>query len=498
MDISSFKDFFSSLSHVSKLNFEIWTRQGSLYSSSPEDIETPRSDEIRDLSLEIMNQQKFLYRQTEEKYVLCGIPLRNGDGPEASLMVHKPESRTPVSQQSSVGEIEELLIHLAGLIEDKWSSQKEAKEMAEEIDQRFEELYLYSKIATQLKTLKFSGSMQRDLIEDILGIMRVDLAFVELPKYREYSLITTKDKLNEKVPEPAEFVNRLLGAIPGDIPYSDDYFYIVNDSKTSPAFHELHPEPYRFLAVKMQHKNELYGWLGMVSFNLKEIFRQSELSLLVTMAEQIGVVIANTDLYHDLERFVINVVKSLVYLIEAKDEYTRGHSERVNRYCMRMAVRLNMDEEEKKDLHWASILHDIGKVGIPEAILNKPDSLDDGEFHTIKNHPVKGFEILEPIEQLNSSLKGILHHHERYDGKGYPHGLKGQDIPLIGRIIAVADTFDAITSDRAYRSAKKAEEAMAIMGQVAGSQLDPELVALFITMLKEDPIITMEGTIAKQ
>jgi HD-GYP domain-containing protein (c-di-GMP phosphodiesterase class II) len=203
------------------------------------------------------------------------------------------------------------------------------------------------------------------------------------------------------------------------------------------------------------------------------------------MAEQIAVVITNSDLYRDLERFVINMVKSLVYAIEAKDDYTRGHSERVCRYSLLMADRMGLNEERKKVLQWSSILHDSGKIGIPESILNKPWRLEDEEYQIIKNHPKKGHTILEPLEQLASSLPGMLHHHERYDGKGYPKGLKGKQIPLEARIIAVADTFDAMTSSRAYRPAKTAEEALEEIEKVAGSQLDPELVEVFKEVFKD-------------
>jgi HD-GYP domain-containing protein (c-di-GMP phosphodiesterase class II) len=151
-----------------------------------------------------------------------------------------------------------------------------------------------------------------------------------------------------------------------------------------------------------------------------------------------------------------------------------------------VAARLNLNEEQRKDLNWASVLHDIGKIGIPEAILNKPGSLTDEEFSIIKAHPEKGHKILQPLEQLSASLPGILHHHERYDGLGYPHGLKGEDIPLAARIIAVVDTFDAITSDRAYRAGKTVKEALAIIEKVAGSQLAPDLVEVFKEVLNED------------
>jgi HD-GYP domain-containing protein (c-di-GMP phosphodiesterase class II) len=191
------------------------------------------------------------------------------------------------------------------------------------------------------------------------------------------------------------------------------------------------------------------------------------------------VVIDNTNLYLDLERFVINVVKALVHAIEAKDVYTRGHSERVSRCCTRMAERLNLDSRQKVSLHWASILHDIGKIAIAEHILNKPEALTDREYGIIQEHPKKGFHILKPLEQLSDALPGILHHHERWDGGGYPRGLKGKGIPVLARVIAVADTFDALTSERPYRAARSQQEALAIIRELAGTQLDPDLVNVF-------------------
>ena len=200
------------------------------------------------------------------------------------------------------------------------------------------------------------------------------------------------------------------------------------------------------------------------------------------MAEQVGLVISNTDLFRNLEGFLVNLVRSFIQAIEAKDAYTRGHSERVSQYCGLMADELGMEAEDKKNLQSASLLHDVGKIGISETILNKPGRLTEAEFNAIKEHPEKGYNILKPIAQLSTALPGILHHHERYDGGGYPGGLAGDKISFIGRIIAIADTFDAISSNRAYRSAKSKEKAMTIVREVAGTQLDPELVSVFETV----------------
>ena len=145
-----------------------------------------------------------------------------------------------------------------------------------------------------------------------------------------------------------------------------------------------------------------------------------------------------------------------------------------------------MDPKDKENLHWASILHDVGKIGIPEVILNKPEFLDAEEYGLVKNHPQKGSEILRPIEQLADSLPGVLYHHEWLNGNGYPKGLKGDEIPLMARIIAIADTFDALTTDRAYRNANDSQKALSIMEKVAGSQLDSRLFDIFKEVLIKD------------
>jgi HD-GYP domain-containing protein (c-di-GMP phosphodiesterase class II) len=424
---------------------------------------------------------------------MWGVPIKHGEEIIGSLIAHRPiadkRSMTkdnPFRTGPHAKEMEALLTHLGALMEDKWASQKEVEEITDELTQSFEDLNLYSRIATRIKTLRFSNTMLKDLTEELLETMRSDLAFAILPDRIEYNVLVHNKDPFERTAERRLFIENLIKAIPEKGRSLKNDYFIVNDSRTTEEFASFHSNPYRYLAVRMRHNENVYGWLGLVSFNLKEIFRKSELRLMSSMAEQLAVVMANTDLYQDLERFVINVVKSLVYAIEAKDRYTRGHSERVNRYSMLMAEHLQIDEEQKKVLYWSSILHDVGKIGIPEAILNKPGPLNDDEYRVIKSHPQKGYDILQPLEQLASSLPGILHHHERYDGGGYPHGLKGEEIPLMARIIAVADTFDAITSDRAYRPGKPEKDALAIIEKVAGTQLDPHLVEVFLDVTNKD------------
>jgi HD-GYP domain-containing protein (c-di-GMP phosphodiesterase class II) len=254
----------------------------------------------------------------------------------------------------------------------------------------------------------------------------------------------------------------------------------------APGYRELHADPYRALLVTIQDGKKFYGWIGVVSFNMNHIFRRSELRLIISIAEQVNVVITNTDLYNELERFIVDMVKSLIQAIEAKDTYTRGHSERVGRYSMLLAEKMGLEKEQKTNLQWAAMLHDVGKIGINEAILNKPGPLTEDEYEQIKSHPIKGHAILNPLEPLTGALPGILHHHERYDGKGYPDGLKGEDIPLLGRIIAVPDAFDAINSSRAYRKGSSVQKTLEILKSVAGSQLDAHIVEIFTQIITNE------------
>jgi HD-GYP domain-containing protein (c-di-GMP phosphodiesterase class II) len=288
-----------------------------------------------------------------------------------------------------------------------------------------------------------------------------------------------------------------VAAIPAEAPTLKDRYYIVTNSKGLAPFEALHPEPFRLLIAEVQHLKDHYGWLGLLSFNMDEIFRYSDLRMIVSAANQIAVALTNIDLYTELEQFLMKVVRSLVFAIEAKDTYTRGHSERVSQYCMRIANGVQMNRAERRDLLWASILHDMGKIGIPESVLNKPGKLTDEEYELIKAHPQKGYNILKPLTPLSRSLGAILHHHERFDGKGYPQGLKGKEIPFHARIIAVADTYDAITSDRSYRSRKTKDEALAIMDESAGTQLDAELVRTFVRVLDESELAGEAGDLGE-
>lgn len=187
------------------------------------------------------------------------------------------------------------------------------------------------------------------------------------------------------------------------------------------------------------------------------------------------------DITAKLNSSVIQTVGSLIMAIEEKDKYTRGHSHRVAFYASMVAQTINLGNEEKKRLEYAALLHDVGKIGISEHILNKPGKLNNVEYEMIKTHPSKGVKILEPLKFLEDILPIIEAHHERYDGKGYPHGLMHEQIPMLARIICACDAYDAMTSDRSYRKPLAKEIALEEIKNGAGGQFDPTVVQAFIT-----------------
>ncbi|MFA7384057.1 MAG: HD-GYP domain-containing protein [Desulfurivibrionaceae bacterium] len=187
-------------------------------------------------------------------------------------------------------------------------------------------------------------------------------------------------------------------------------------------------------------------------------------------------------------RFFLQTIESLAMALDERDQYTHGHARRVTNLSLILADRLKLQSQDKHLLRLSGILHDIGKVGVPDEILLKPDRLSEDEFALIKKHPDKGVKILEPMlddENISKISKAIKHHHERYDGNGYPDGLGGGNIPLLARIIALADSYDAMTSDRPYRKGLPQNKAIAEIEKGRGTQFDPFLSGEFVSLLEE-------------
>jgi putative nucleotidyltransferase with HDIG domain len=188
-----------------------------------------------------------------------------------------------------------------------------------------------------------------------------------------------------------------------------------------------------------------------------------------------------------LPQAVLDTVTSLAFAIDAKDHYTQGHSQKVSAYASLIAEALGLNDMEIEEIRLGGVLHDIGKVAIPENILNKNGPLNPDEWDTMKAHVTFGAKILEPLTPLARIREMVLHHHEFFDGSGYPHAMAGEKIPLGARIIAVADAYDTITSDRTYKKARAAAEALAELERCANAQFDAKVVAAFVRTMKSMP-----------
>ena len=248
-------------------------------------------------------------------------------------------------------------------------------------------------------------------------------------------------------------------------------------------------------------RDELLGLLLLGSKKNGKKFGQDELDFFVALASDVAMAIRNAWLFRELElelerkrSLFMHTTIALAAAIDAKDHYTHGHTERVTNLSLAIAKKMSLknkksfDEKFLEHLHIAGLLHDIGKIGVPEAILNKEGTLTDEERKKIQEHSILGTTILQPIKELGESILGVKHHHERYDGQGYPAGLKGDEIPLIASIISVADAFDAMTTDRPYRRALSDKEAIEEIMRVSGKQLDPEVTKVLIELYHEGKI----------
>jgi len=192
------------------------------------------------------------------------------------------------------------------------------------------------------------------------------------------------------------------------------------------------------------------------------------------------------ELYTKMRKVYLDTIRALAAAIDAKDPYTKGHSERVAETSVALAQELNLSDKDIENIEYTALLHDIGKIGIADNILGKKSSLTNKEFDKIKEHTIMGAKIIEPVDFLKNSYKAIYHHHEKYNGKGYPDGLKSEDIPLSARIIAVADAYDAMGSDRPYRKKLNINKILKELKDQSGKQFDPEVVKALISVLDRE------------
>jgi putative nucleotidyltransferase with HDIG domain len=260
-----------------------------------------------------------------------------------------------------------------------------------------------------------------------------------------------------------------------------------------------------FVSIPMKINEEIIAYplttskavVGVINVRRKEdtVFTEADIELISVMASQAAVAIENNRLFTDLNNVYLQIMQCMVELTEARDSYLRGHSQRVNELCIRLAQAMEMKEPELNNLKYVATLHDIGKLAISETLLNKPGKLTKEEFNIIKTHPAVGANILRPLKFLHKAREVIYHHHERFDGKGYPSEIFGDQLTLPMNIIILADAFDAMSSDRAYRKALSKEEIMEEIISNKGKQFHPKVVEVFLKLYKNNNEFRLNRTI---
>jgi putative nucleotidyltransferase with HDIG domain len=247
--------------------------------------------------------------------------------------------------------------------------------------------------------------------------------------------------------------------------------------------------PHALLCVPLMVLTQPVGSLILCNSVGNRAFSDDEFNTLFGMVSQVSVALENEKLTLGFKALFKNTIKSLTAAIDAKDPYTRGHSERVAIVAVIIAKELGLSQELIDTIELSALLHDIGKIGIHENIVGKPGRLTDDEFDAMKEHPVKGAKILSKVDALTHIIPGVYHHHERWDGQGYPMGLSQYEIPLLARIIAIADSFDAMTSTRSYRQRRSITYAIRELNEHSGQQFDPDLVRAFVQAVKDNKLM---------
>ena len=358
--------------------------------------------------------------------------------------------------------------------------ESQADEMSMHLAGVYEEISLLHRLTRNLRLSKTDEELAKIAIDWLMEVVPAQgIGLVLLPV----------DSTDENYLGKVRTQNVLLKA--GNLPLTDEQFCSLmehwNVRKAIDPLVRNFSDPFTFeafsirnvIAVPVTEGENLLGYLAAFNHRQDQQFGSMEANLLHSVATIIGVHSANLELYRQQSMLLAGVIRALTSAIDAKDPYTCGHSDRVARIAVRLAQEMGYPPEMLSRVYLAGLLHDIGKIGVNDAVLQKPGKLTDEEYDHIKTHVEKGHRILAGLKQLDDILPVVLHHHESWDGTGYPHKLAGEAIPPIARIVAVADAYDAMASNRPYRSRMPNDKIDEIIRKGAGRQWDPQVVEAF-------------------
>lgn len=418
-----------------------------------------------------------------DKTALCEVLGHTQGSPAgwaAVLVDFFGKDDTPVQ----IDHLVEALEDLAAGISDEYQNKADLEMMTEELGARYEELHLVYAVDQHVQSHKgATGSVFQSLLQSASEHLDVDVVAFVKPSTQTCLYATT---LSQEIHN----LDLVLIECRGDLyrfVQASGKPAVLNDEDDPRRAYILTDMPFKVIACPVYSDGKIDSLVVLINHQHKHDFSNSDRKLAEVLANQLSSLSNTFAMLEGMQEFNQQMAMTLIEAVEAKDPYTRGHSERVHHLTMEIGRAMELPADELDDLHWGSLLHDVGKIGIPDAVLCKPGRLTKDEFTFIMVHPERSYEILRHIKHFDKAVLGARHHQEMFDGKGYPHGLKGERIPLHGRIIAVADTYDSITSSRAYRAGRSHEVAMAEIDRVAGTQLDPSIVKVFKQIVALEP-----------
>ncbi|MBB6431447.1 HD-GYP domain-containing protein [Algisphaera agarilytica] len=393
---------------------------------------------------------------------------------DTSEPARQQESGTPGEPQAVLQQIEEIA-HLAAQIN------RESESAATASLQQYKQLRVLEQVIDGLAVHTDNDELLADAMEQVA--MMTGSAEVWVVEATEAGALGMVHMLGEVVVGESDLpleIAALCESVFYQQPHPSRLRMTLADGKTATA-----------MPILMHQR--FFGSLVFTTSGASPISDELRDRLLHSILRYVAISLENRHFIESLNEMIVEVVCGFSLAIESRDSYTGGHVQRVTAYAVALAQALGMSDEDQSIVRLGGLLHDIGKVAIPDDILNKAEKLTPEEFDIIKVHPVVGHEILKRIPHLDRANQIVRHHHERWDGQGYPDKLAGQQIPVLSRVLAIADSYDAMTSDRSYRETKTHEEAMDEIRQCAGTQFDPEMAEVFCRF--SEPTLAKAGEI---
>jgi len=365
--------------------------------------------------------------------------------------------------------------------------------LTDNLDDTYEELHLIYEVSHVLGIPQRPHEMLTSVCDQLLDVTRAEsVAFVlngyDYENIEELVRAADNDKvLSEHVvcggknaPSPKDALE-IARQLQPEVDEQERHL-LINRVVDHPKLEWTRDWLKHLVAYPLKQDGTQHGTFFTLNCTDKGDYTSVDVQLFRAVADRIAAALHNQHLYDDLADLLMGMLHALVNSVDAKDPYTYGHSERVAYFSRALARAVGLEEIECERVYLSGLLHDIGKIGVPDAVLTKAGRLTNEEFEQLKKHPEVGHRILARVRQIADLVPGVLFHHERVDGRGYPYGLEGRSIPLFGRIICVADSFDAMTSNRTYRAALPLPMAIAEIRRCAGMQFDPELAEAFLSL----------------